>query len=102
MQEKQIRSGSIAGWWVYLLRLKDNSLYCGITNDPERRLKQHNQGTASRYTRTRLPAQMVFKAPCPDRPAALKLEKQIKGLKKIQKEIMVKSGRLPTFLSEAK
>jgi putative endonuclease len=97
MQKPTPREKTDQNWWVYLLRLKDYSLYCGITNDPERRLKEHNKGTASRYTRTRLPARMVFKAPCPDRPAALKLEKKIKGLKKAQKEAMVISGLLPKF-----
>jgi predicted GIY-YIG superfamily endonuclease len=42
-------------WYVYLLRCGDGSLYTGVTNDPERRCRQHNAGTASRYTRSRRP-----------------------------------------------
>ena len=41
--------------FVYLLRCADDTLYCGWSTDPERRLRQHQAGTASRYTRTRLP-----------------------------------------------
>jgi putative endonuclease len=41
--------------FVYLLRCADGTLYCGWSTDPERRLRQHQAGTASRYTRTRRP-----------------------------------------------
>ena len=43
-----------SSWFVYLLRCADGSLYTGITNDLARRCRQHNAGTASRYTRSRL------------------------------------------------
>ena len=43
------------GWFVYMLRCVDNTLYTGITNDLERRCWEHNAGTASCYTRSRLP-----------------------------------------------
>mgnify|MGYP003340458047 CR=1 FL=1 len=39
-------------WWVYVLRCRDGTLYTGVTTDPERRLAQHNAGTASKYTRS--------------------------------------------------
>ena len=42
-------------WFIYILRCADGSLYTGITKDLDRRLEQHNAGTASRYTRGRLP-----------------------------------------------
>ena len=41
-------------WLVYLLRCLDGSLYTGMTNDLPQRLKAHNAGRASRYTRSRL------------------------------------------------
>ncbi|MEA2493711.1 MAG: putative endonuclease, partial [Thermoleophilaceae bacterium] len=43
--------------YVYLLRCADGSLYCGWTTDPERRLRQHQAGTASRYTKRRRPVE---------------------------------------------
>ena len=59
-------------WFVYLLRCADGSLYTGITNDVPRRLKQHNAGTASRYTRSRLPAVLVYQEAQASRSHALK------------------------------
>ena len=47
-------------WFVYLLRCADGSLYTGIAKDVSRRCQQHNAGTASRYTRTRLPVVVVY------------------------------------------
>ena len=47
-------------WFVYLLRCADGSLYTGITKDVIRRCAQHNAGTASRYTRGRLPVVLMY------------------------------------------
>ena len=59
---RELRHGreSDGSWSVYLLRCADGSLYTGITNDVPRRFKQHNAGTASRYTRSRLPVVLVY------------------------------------------
>ena len=67
-------------WFCYLLRCADDTLYCGITNDLEKRLAAHNAGTASKYTRTRLPVELVFAERCADRSAASKREMEIKSL----------------------
>jgi hypothetical protein len=47
-------------WFVYLLRCADGTLYTGIAKDMNRRCRQHNAGTASRYTRCRLPVELVY------------------------------------------
>lgn len=44
---------------VYLVRCSDGSLYCGVSTDVERRVRQHNAGTASKYTRSRRPVELV-------------------------------------------
>jgi putative endonuclease len=77
--------------FVYLLRCRDGSLYCGWTTDPERRLRQHQAGTASRYTRRRLPVEMVWTAPAADRSAALREEYRIKRLTRAQKWALVET-----------
>jgi len=46
--------------FVYLLRCRDGSLYAGAAVDLERRLAEHRAGRASRYTRSRLPAELVW------------------------------------------
>ena len=48
-------------WYLYLVKCADGTLYTGITNDLRRRVDQHNSGTASRYTRSRLPVELVYR-----------------------------------------
>jgi putative endonuclease len=71
--------------FVYLLRCADNSLYCGWTTDVARRLDTHLAGKASRYTRRRLPVELVYVAEVADRSAALREEARIKRLSRSEK-----------------
>ena len=89
-------------WFVYLLRCVDGSLYTGITNDVPRRLKQHNAGTASRYTRSRLPAVLVYQEPQAGHSHALKRELAIKGLSRQEKEFMIRAAGPTTLRVETK
>lgn len=66
--------------YVYLLRCADDTLYCGWTTDVDRRLAKHRSGTASRYTRTRLPVELALVIPVADRSAALREEARVKRL----------------------
>ncbi|MBI5752009.1 MAG: GIY-YIG nuclease family protein [Hydrogenophilales bacterium] len=76
-------------WFCYILRCADNTLYCGITNDLEKRLAAHNDGTASKYTRVRVPVELVFAEPCADRSSASKREMEIKGLSRAKKFALI-------------
>jgi putative endonuclease len=78
---------------VYLLRCRDGTLYTGITTDPDRRLAQHNAGTASRYTRARRPVEMVYRERAADHGAALRREFAIKKLSRAAKETLVAGRR---------
>jgi putative endonuclease len=71
--------------FVYLLRCADGTLYCGWTTDVERRLREHGTGTASRYTRSRLPVALAAVVPVADRSAALREERRIKRLSRAEK-----------------
>ena len=66
--------------FVYLLRCADGTLYCGWSTDPERRLRQHQAGTASRYTRTRRPVELVYAREFESRSEAMREEIRIKRL----------------------
>ena len=66
--------------FVYLLRCADGSLYCGWSTDPERRLRQHRAGTASRYTRRRLPVELVYTREFETQSEAMREELRIKRL----------------------
>ena len=76
-------------WHVYLLRCADGTLYTGITTDVSRRVKQHNAGTASRYTRSRRPVVLLYHKRVTDQSAALKREIAIKKLSREEKESLV-------------
>ncbi len=66
--------------WVYILRCRDDSLYTGWSTDVARRLARHRAGTASRYTASRLPVELVYEDAMDDRTAARREEARIKAL----------------------
>jgi predicted GIY-YIG superfamily endonuclease len=72
-------------WCVYLLLCRDNSVYCGITNDLFLRLFTHNKGKGAKYTRSRLPVILIYAEKAKDKSAALKRELQIKAMPRRQK-----------------
>ena len=78
-------------WFVYILRCADGTLYTGITNDLTRRCEQHNAGTASRYTRSRLPVEFVYQETQSNRSVATKRELEIKALSRKKKEELIQS-----------
>lgn len=73
------------GWRVYLLRCRDGSLYAGATVDLGRRLALHAAGRGARYTRSRLPVELVWEEPASGRGAALSREAAVKRLTRAQK-----------------
>ena len=84
-----------AGWFVYVLRCADGTLYTGITTDTVRRLAQHNAGTASKYTRSRRPVALAYTEAQPDRSAASKREAAIKSLRRGEKQALLATRRSP-------
>jgi putative endonuclease len=78
-------------WVCYLLRCADDTLYCGITNDMEKRLAAHNAGEGAKYTRGRLPVSVVYCESCADKSAALKRELKIKRLPRSGKDALLQS-----------
>jgi putative endonuclease len=72
-------------WLVYILRCHDKSLYTGATNDIAKRLVAHAAGAASKYTRTRLPVDLLATSGGLSRGEALRLEMKIKKLPKEKK-----------------
>jgi putative endonuclease len=76
-------------FYCYILECMDGTFYTGWTTDPDRRLKQHNKGTGSRYTRSRLPVKIVYLEPQPDRVTAMKRERAIKRLSREKKKKLI-------------
>lgn len=72
-------------WVCYLLQCADHTLYCGITNDLDKRLAAHNVGEGAKYTRSRLPVRLAYHEACADRSGASKREAQIKQMARSEK-----------------
>jgi putative endonuclease len=75
--------------WVYMLRCRDGSLYTGWSTDVQRRLAMHRAGTASRYTASRLPVELVLARAMADRRAAMREEARIKRLDRAAKLVLI-------------
>jgi putative endonuclease len=76
--------------WVYLLWCRaDDTLYTGWTNDLDRRMNAHRAGTASRYTRSRLPVELAIALPMADASAARREEARIKQLTRGEKLALI-------------
>ncbi len=88
-KEKKAPAKRSEKWYLYILKCSDLSLYTGITKDMERRFKMHSQGKAARYTRTRLPVEVVYRETCKTRTEALSRECYVKALPKQKKLALI-------------
>lgn len=66
-------------WFVYILLCEDNSLYTGISDDPDARFQVHKSGKGSKYTRSHKPVKRVHLEEVASRSEALKRELEIKS-----------------------
>ena len=76
-------------FFVYLLECRDKSLYCGYTNDLEARIKLHNEGRASKYTKPRRPVRLAYSEELESKGQAMKREAKIKKMPRKQKQNLV-------------
>lgn len=81
-------------WCVYVVKCKDGTLYTGITNNIEERIREHNSGIGSKYTRGRRPVKLLAKWDCEDKSHASKMEYRIKGLKRKDKLGAIINGKV--------
>lgn len=82
-------------WFVYVLLCADDSLYTGISPDPDKRFLEHMAGRGGAYTRSHKPLKIVFTEKAANRSAALKREAQIKSWKRERK---IQNLQLPADL----
>lgn len=78
-------------YYVYILKCGDGSFYCGYTNDVEKRFEKHKSGMGAKYTRARLPLEIVYVEEFETKSDALKRECEIKKMKRQQKEKLVEA-----------
>lgn len=78
-------------WSVYMLECADKTIYTGITNDLEKRVKAHNfESTGAKYTKARRPVRLVYAENNLTKSEALKREMTLKKLSRLQKLDLIK------------
>ena len=79
-------------FFAYLVRCADGTLYGGSTTDLQKRLAAHNGGKGAKYTRSRLPVELVWWEECPTKQAAMSREWQVKHLTREEKLKLIRGG----------
>ena len=78
-------------WFVYLVRAANGALYCGISDDPQRRFAQHQSGKGERFFHTSPALALAYVEACAGKGDALRRERAIKRLSKAAKEALILS-----------
>ena len=78
--------------FTYILRCSDDTYYTGWTNDLEKRVLCHNAGKGAKYTKPRLPVEVVYYEVFEEKEAAMRREYEIKQLTRVQKEHLIAGG----------
>ena len=86
---RKLRKKKREPWFLYVLKCSDGTLYTGITNNVQKRFQNHQSGKGARFTRTRLPLQLLYQESCASRSAALVREWQVKSFPRKKKELLV-------------
>tara|TARA_X000000368_G_C22731054_1_gene579505 strand:- start:257 stop:517 length:261 start_codon:yes stop_codon:yes gene_type:complete len=83
-------------WQVYIVQCADETFYTGITNNVPSRVDTHNAGKGAKYTKNRLPVLLVYQENVDDKSHALKREREIKKLSRLQKSNLINGMNLTT------
>ncbi|MBQ3559955.1 MAG: GIY-YIG nuclease family protein [Agathobacter sp.] len=77
--------------YTYIVRCKDDTLYCGWTNHLEKRMASHNAGTGAKYTRSRYPVELVYYEVFETKEEAMRREYAIKQLSRQEKLALIET-----------
>jgi len=76
--------------YTYILKCNDNTLYTGWTNNLEKRIEAHNAGKGAKYTKARLPVELIYYEKFETKEEAMRREYAIKKMTRKQKEELIK------------
>ena len=79
--------------FVYIIECKDGKLYTGITDNVERRFKEHKAGKGGHYTSYNRPEQILYTESFKNRIDAEQREQQIKRWSKAKKIALIKGEK---------
>ena len=80
--------------YTYIVKCSDETFYTGWTNDLEKRIEMHNSGKGAKYTKARLPVELVYAELCETREAAMSREWHIKRLSRSEKQKLIEAADL--------
>lgn len=75
--------------YTYILKCSDGTYYTGWTTDITRRIGDHNSGRGAKYTKSRLPVELVYYEVFQSKVEAMKREYAIKQLTRKKKEELI-------------
>ncbi len=81
-------------FYVYILLTENNTLYCGYTDDVQRRFELHKSGKGAKYTRANKPVKIVYSKLCADKIEAQKEERRIKKLSRLKKLELINQNKM--------
>jgi len=84
-----MKTEGITKHYAYMLRCADGTIYSGYTTDPCRRTCEHNRGRGAKYTRSRLPVELVYIESVTTKSQALKREVALKKLSHVEKILLI-------------
>ena len=76
---------------MYILLTERDTLYCGYTDNVEKRFQAHLEGKGAKYTRSNKPVKIVFQQEFLSKHEALQTEYRIKKLTRNKKLNLIKS-----------
>jgi len=76
--------------YTYMVRCGDGSFYTGWTYDPEKRVAAHNSGKGAKYTKSRLPVELIYAERFSTKEEAMSREYAIKQLTRAEKERLIR------------
>ncbi|WP_338247361.1 GIY-YIG nuclease family protein [Dictyobacter halimunensis] len=85
--------------YVYIVRCVDGTLYTGYATDVARRVATHNAGKGARYTRARLPVELLASWEFATKNEALRIEYALKRWPRRQKLLLIETPALITLLT---
>ncbi len=89
-QEETMGKNAESHNYTYMVRCADKSLYTGWTNDLKKRIAAHNAGKGAKYTKSRLPVELVYYETFATKQEAMSREWHLKKMTRAQKEMLVK------------
>lgn len=80
--------------YTYIVKCSDKTFYTGWTNDLEKRIEMHNSGKGAKYTKARLPVELVYYEAFDTKEEAMSREWHIKRLSRSEKQKLMEAADL--------